>query len=321
MPFFSLFKVSKNENYHDLNKELSQFGKINFFKLNPDKDDKELQFGQLDFFECDSNKIHEYFLKKNIKFKEQPSRNQQIQTVKPSEKKEFKQVKTDNFSTVSNPSFHYYKDESYGKNIESFKLTNNFSELYDLNLPLDQTFELTTIYPGLLIGSGYNHPKLKDDKNDFQLGFFFDHTTGLPIISGSSIKGMLRSVFKETKFLKDVYSNYYKDHMNIDVFEKGQIIFYDAYIVSSQNQNNKIFASDYITNHFSSEDNGMFKEPNPIKFLKVLPAVSFKFQFKSADEELLSKNVLNEYIELFKQIILDFGLGAKTNVGYGKFQE
>ncbi|WP_419676164.1 type III-B CRISPR module RAMP protein Cmr6 [Aliarcobacter butzleri] len=71
-----------------------------------------------------------------------------------------------------------------------------------------------------------------------------------------------------------------------------------------------MFGSDYITNHYSNEENGMFKEPNPIKFLKILSRVTFKFQFK-CDEK---------YLELFKQIILDFGLGAKTNVGYGKFK-
>ena len=92
-----------------------------------------------------------------------------------------------------------------------------------------------------------------------------------------------------------------------------------------QNENNKIFGSDYITPHKNNDSESdipdEFCEPNPIKFLKVLPAVTFKFQFKSADKNSLSENILKEYIELFKQIILDFGLGAKTNIGYGKFQE
>jgi len=51
----------------------------------------------------------------------------------------------------------------------------------------------------LLVGSGYNHPKLDGDE-DYQLGFFFDHTTGMPLIPSSSIKGVIRSLFTEEKF-------------------------------------------------------------------------------------------------------------------------
>ena len=208
---------------------------------------------------------------------------------------------------ISNPSFYYYKDCNYGKNIESFEFENDFSELYDFNLPEEQIFKLTTIYPGLLVGSGYNHPKLKSENEDFQLGFFFDHTTGLPIISGSSIKGLLKNVCEKTDFMQDVYQR----TIDMNIFEDGKTIFYDAFILSTKNKQNKIFGNDFITSHFSNEENGMFKEPNPVKFLKVLPDVTFKFQFK-ADEKIIS---------LFKKIILDFGLGAKTNVGYGKFRE
>ncbi|WP_419675595.1 hypothetical protein ACN2CX_07610 [Aliarcobacter butzleri] len=115
-----------------------------------------------------------YCESRNIKIKEQQSRNQQSQARKSNEKKELSQEKTNNSSIIiHNPPFHFYKDKNYGKGIESFELNNNYSDLYDLNLLKEQTFELTTIYPGLLVGSGYNHPKLKSTNDDFQLGFFF----------------------------------------------------------------------------------------------------------------------------------------------------
>lgn len=59
------------------------------------------------------------------------------------------------------------------------------------------SFDLYTTYPGLLLGSGYGHEV--SAKGEFKLGFFFDYTTGLPIIPGSSIKGVLRSVFPDIK--------------------------------------------------------------------------------------------------------------------------
>lgn len=54
---------------------------------------------------------------------------------------------------------------------------------------------LYTTYPGLLIGSGYQHEVAA--KGELKLGFFFDHTTGLPVIPGSSVKGLLRSAFPQ----------------------------------------------------------------------------------------------------------------------------
>lgn len=65
--------------------------------------------------------------------------------------------------------------------------------------------ELTTSYPGLITGIGVNHQTTlkwmgqSEGKfvqiSEFKLGITFDHTTGLPIIPGSSIKGVLRSFF------------------------------------------------------------------------------------------------------------------------------
>ena len=208
-------------------------------------------------------------------------------------------------TTIANPSFYYYKDDEYGKNIENFKLQNIHKNLYKIDNAIG--FELTTTYPGLLIGSGYNHPKLKNNDDDYQLGFFFDHTTGLPIISGSTIKGVLKSVIKNREFMKEIY----KTTIPLDIFEDNKTRFYDAYIVKTANKDKKIFGSDYITSHYSDEPNGEFKDPNPIKFLKILPEVTFKFQFKCEES----------YLETFKKIILDFGLGAKTNTGYGQFRE
>ena len=60
-----------------------------------------------------------------------------------------------------------------------------------------QCLTLTTTYPGLFTGSGYNHET--GNTGELSLGFFFDHTTGLPILPGSSIKGVLRGVFPRFK--------------------------------------------------------------------------------------------------------------------------
>jgi CRISPR-associated protein Cmr6 len=71
---------------------------------------------------------------------------------------------------------------------------------------------------------------------------------------------------------------------------------------------------DYITPH----KDGPLKNPTPLPFLKILPGVTVNFQFQLHDGYYLKAK---GKLELFRKILLDFGVGAKTNVGYGQFQE
>ncbi len=267
-------------------------------------------------------------------------------------KKYFKHL---HFSMNVNGDFDFILDE-----IETGKL---IKDLFDSDLSIytppsidfaNEHIELTTIYPGLLIGSGYNH-EIGEQKNELKLGFYFDYTTGLPCIPGSSVKGVLRDAFekdggkyilsileelatgersseikneitifssenaKHNVLLKQARQNYSEFVMR--VFEgkkdkdnylplKQRDVFFDAFPIKSDNANQKFLANDYITHHANP-----FKNPNPIQFLKVLPQVVFQFNFQLSDELFPPKIKL----ELFRQILLDIGIGAKTNVGYGQF--
>jgi CRISPR-associated protein Cmr6 len=201
-------------------------------------------------------------------------------------------------------------------------------------------FQLTTSYPGLLIGSGYIHEVGgKEIESELKLGFYFDHTTGIPMIPGSSVKGLLRSAFakatekfkigdekvKASKYVRELLKEITKEEWSLEkiykleksIFEGenststyNRDIFFDAYPISSGNDNGKFLANDYITPH-----DDPLKNPTPLQFLKVLPNVQFQFNFKLTD------NGLNAELkrDLIKHILLDLGIGAKTNVGYGQF--
>ena len=54
-------------------------------------------------------------------------------------------------------------------------------------------FCLQTTYPGLITGVGMVHAT--GMQGEIKFGFSFDYTSGLPVISGSSVKGLLRSMF------------------------------------------------------------------------------------------------------------------------------
>ena len=207
-----------------------------------------------------------------------------------------------------------------------------------------QSFDLKTTYPGLVIGTGITH-EIQSDQ-EIKIGFNFDYTTGLPIIPGSSLKGMLRSAFpgKVAKYstakeeyiinlleeilawkkrAEDLCINSLEKHIFEGLVEnkplpmKQRDIFFAAEITKGD-KNCKILGEDYITPHPDP-----LLSPIPLRFLKVLPNVTFNFSFDLKDYIINKKIIVSaeEKKELFKKIILDLAIGAKTNVGYGHFVE
>ena len=198
--------------------------------------------------------------------------------------------------------------------------------------------ELKTTYPGLLAGSGYLHEFSIEEA--LMLGFSFDHTSGLPYIPASSVKGVLRFAcvvnngeyleeqvgelipglvdFDSKKFVEEVFDGTLSDG-RIGIYKRD--LFFDAMPVRSNNNNHHFLGDDFITPHIHKDDRSMdgLKNPIPLKFIKILPEVTFRFNFllRGKKAGLSAKN----REDLFKRILLDLGIGAKTNVGYGQFAE
>ncbi len=186
------------------------------------------------------------------------------------------------------------------------------------------SFSLKTTYPGLIAGIGPLHEI--GAKDEFSLGFNFDYVTGVFCIPGSTVKGILKSAFKNSDVICDLLG---KPELDVNSFMKhlfegekpnGTLvksierdIFFDAYPIDNQGS---ILDEDYITPHGKD----LTKNPIPIKFLKIKPNVSFKFCFKLFDYKIGDEICVSaaEKCELFKKLIKLLGMGAKTNVGYGE---
>lgn len=286
---------------------------------------------------------------------------------------------------------HYYADSSIiweerteedkKSNKATFKRQND--KLYGEVFPAENLFsypsELTSItlrttYPGLLLGSGIAHGS--GLMGEMKLGFYFDHTTGLPVIPGSSVKGVLRSAFPQgyrkaaekgkkdeqekaqllekaaqtTEYLQfrlteltgRTWSNAEMDDLETFLFGSyhtgpsdapmsGRPVFHDAVPIDADlvringKTTNTYLGDDYITPHNKEKGSipAALRNPIPIAFVKVLPGVTFRFQlalfpFRSkAGEVLLDTDNIQK---LFTHILLDFGIGAKTNTGYGRLK-
>lgn len=200
-----------------------------------------------------------------------------------------------------------------------------------------RSFCVKILYPGLLIGTGYPHETGKT-KGEIQVGALFDYVTGAPYYPGSSVKGVLRDVFKRASesgeeaaeyrsFLKellpesfdmDKLSDFEKetfDGIDPDLREPKRIgerdVFFDAFIIGTAEAGGTILKMDNLAPH----KNQPTKEPIPINMVRIAPGVCLQFNMKLIDSKL--GITAEEKLTLFKEIILTLGFGAKNNVGYG----
>ena len=260
------------------------------------------------------------------------------------------------------------KDEKIKKTIQrkNHELVNSKWKLLQEEVPLFgdmQTLAFKVLYPGLLMGLGYEHSTdLVKDAPKIALGMSLDYTTGLPVISGSEAKGMLRSAFIGSKDLIKGYLAEVKEEfsqltdqeihaLEVDIFGHthtydtdfkpskeaeeghGKDIFFDAFPIRGD-KNGHLIGLENITSHISydpdlKENPRMYQgltDPNPITLLKVMPDVVFLFRFKLCDSEITVNNktvkiTAEQKLKLFENIITDFGMGAKTNVGFGLLEK
>jgi CRISPR-associated protein Cmr6 len=210
---------------------------------------------------------------------------------------------------------------------------------------VNQTFELKIAYPGLVTGVGINHEAKIE--GEFKLGVHFDWTRGMPVVYGSSVKGALRSAFKDgyvdkslinqangkinnntekvpewvgdeanrNVIIHGVFEGKDVEGKNISIYNRD--IFFDAVIIAPDSQG-RILCSDSITPH---GDNPL-KNPTPLTFLKIAAGCQMEFRFKLIDSDFGDSKILTAVQKktLFREILTTVGIGAKTNVGYGQLK-
>ena len=183
---------------------------------------------------------------------------------------------------------------------------------------VNQSFELKVAYPGLVTGIGINHETKIE--GEFKLGVHFDWTRGMPVVYGSSVKGVLRAWFKDEQFYHPTGSQPSAEAAFDDIFNGGgksiydRDIFFDA-VITRPDSKGRILCSDSITPH----DSNPLKNPTPITFMKIAPGCTLEFRFRLTDTVIDGKTLTaGQKKELFEEILKTVGVGAKTNVGYGQ---
>jgi CRISPR-associated protein Cmr6 len=193
----------------------------------------------------------------------------------------------------------------------------------------------------LVIGLGASHPQ--------ETSMTLHHIYGIPYIPGSAVKGVTKhwavlrlaeeyvkkgknieeaieavskalEEGKELEELKEINLNpeiTFQDLIKIfgTQKEEGKVIFFDAYPDENIEFKINIMNPHYPKYYGEGEPPADWQNPVPIKFLTV-EKTKFLFYLASRDKDLLTKAE-----NLLKDALKNYGIGAKTSLGYGVFEE
>ena len=173
-------------------------------------------------------------------------------------------------------------------------------------------------------GLGREHP--------VENGFAWHHTLGVPYLPGSSVKGMLRSylatwVETDKAEIKRIFApRQWKDEQGIRHDTEhaiGSVIFLDAMPIAPVP-----LQADVMTPHYGpyyQDKNGLtapgdWHSPNPIPFLTVGEGAKFLFAVLPRTGSGRDKEDCGKVLGWLAEALKTIGAGAKTAIGYGRFQ-
>lgn len=171
----------------------------------------------------------------------------------------------------------------------------------------------------------------------YETAIALHHVYGIPYISGSALKGIVRSYVILENFskkdngnidLKNAEASALKDQRFCDIFgcpkescygesRQGKVIFFDALPLSKPIIEPEIM-NPHFTEYYSDNSNTVppadYHDPNPIFFLVVKDT---KFEFTVGGKDT---NALSIAYDWMNKALKEHGIGAKTSVGYGYFK-
>lgn len=247
-----------------------------------------------------------------------------------------------NYKIMLNESIANYRwDEKFLENInankqkmmESLKESGYLIEQFDLKLQWR-----------LIVGLGASHPQ--------ETSMILHHIFGIPYIPGSALKGVSRhymiwklvdeneeelnlrlcksnfaellkelnkALEKEENLTVSVGNISFKDLIHIFGTQnrQGKIIFFDAYPIEEIKLKIDIMNPHYPDYYTKDKPPTDWQNPIPIKFLTV-EDTKFRFYLAAKDKD---QNLLNHARKILNDALLNYGVGAKTSLGYGLFEE
>lgn len=178
-------------------------------------------------------------------------------------------------------------------------------------------FESKTLWR-LVSGLGAAHPT--------EAGFVWHRTLGVPYLPGSSLKGALRAWLThweqgEANRINELFGD-------ADNSGQGRLIVFDALPVAPPALALDVMNPHYAPYYDQMDDPNVLQTnppadyyaPIPVFFLTVAAGQSFEFVL-APTPGLGTPEDVTEGVKLLKEALPTIGIGAKTAVGYGVFEE
>lgn len=194
-----------------------------------------------------------------------------------------------------------------------------------------ESYEVTNIsaklVSPLVTGIGETHPH--------EISMVFDHNMGIPYIPASGVKGIVRFAHTAALWNEGIFDDliktdaktgleYFDDDNCLSVYsifgnqkQRGKVIFLDAYTEKVPELHIDIMNPHYAPYYSDGKPPADYHNPTPIKFLTVAQGTTFIFRAivkKDKDNDMLQK-VRSALVKA----LTEEGVGAKTAVGYGRF--
>ncbi len=198
-------------------------------------------------------------------------------------------------------------DKEWLKNIE--ERNKKFIREFEKAGFKKETFSATVSWR-MVIGLGSTHPQ--------ETSMTLHHIYGIPYIPGSAVKGVTRH-WVILKYFEGDEKKAEEDEKFKKIFgtqkQAGEVIFCDAYPVEDIKLKVDVMTPHYPDYYSGDKPPADWQQPKPINFLAVDRGTKFKFYLLSKDEKILEQS--KKWLE---EALKEFGIGAKTSVGYGYFE-
>ncbi len=210
--------------------------------------------------------------------------------------------------------------------VELLKQKHKDQDLYCACFPADDytVIEMrATLETPLVTGVGESHPH--------EVSMVFDHNLGIPYIPASGVKGIVRfahtlsiideAVARDPEVEKTGKFNDEEEWTLIPLmFGKqdrcGKVVFLDAYPEKVPDLHIEIMNPHYAPYYSEGVPPADYHNPTPIKFLTVTQGTVFIFRAIAFKESEIDMKVR----EALRGALTREGVGAKTAVGYGRFE-
>lgn len=226
---------------------------------------------------------------------------------------------------------HFFHKSKKDKNAlhldltEKWEVSNDFIRHYD-KFRKDYAAAAEALFSNheeLILKANWRIAIGMGNESVYENGFTFHPTYGIPYLSGSSLKGMTRHwAVAEGKARDEIEAIFGTENNpkaeDLD-FKQGQIIFFDAFPVELKKG---CLQPDIMNNHYPDYYEGNkppadWLSPRSIFFL-TMKEVKFQFYLGCTNKDSAGRlNIAKKWLEC---ALFEVGIGAKTAVGYGRFE-